>query len=291
MPHTAHSPRSSRASRQQPQHGFTLIEAVMVIVLSGIVLAVVGKFIVAPVQAYIAVSARANLVDAADGALRRIGRDLHGALPNSARATADGLSLELIPTTAAARFATDGTGALQFGTADTSFDVVGPGLALTAGQAVVVYNLGTGVTGSDAYAANGTATEQASSNRRSTTNAAGTASTVGLSSLAGLPVAGLSSPYRVFAVNSPVTYRCDLTAGTLVRWTGYGFFASQPSPPSGGSSTVLASGVIACRFSVDNTVIASRAGLAQMSLTLATATATATESVSLHHAVHIDNQP
>lgn len=263
----------------------------MVIALTGILLAVVGRFIVAPVQAYLSVSARAGLTDAADGALRRIGRDLRGALPNSARTSADGLSLEFIPVSGMARYSTGGSDPLLFGTLDSSFNLIGPGLTLSSGQQLVFYNLGTGVVGSDAYAANSSATEQASANRRGFTNAAGSASTINLSSLAGLPVAALAAPYRVALIDPPVTYHCDLSARTLTRHAGYGFLATQAGRPSSGSSQLLATGVTACRFSVDNAVVAARAGLVMMSLTLTTATPTADETVSLHHAVHVDNLP
>jgi len=273
------------------QRGFTLIEAVMVITLSGVLLAVAGRFIVQPVQGYLSTAARAGLADSADNALRRMARDLHLALPNSARVTASGLALELIPTTGAARYQTEGSGALVFGSIATSFNLVGPALTLTAGQDLVFYNLGPSVAGSDAYAPNGTASEQASSNRRSTTNGAGAASTIALSSLAGLPVADFAAPYRVTAVNPPVSYRCDLGAGTLTRYTGYGFQSTQPDPPVGGSSALLASGVTACRFSADANAVAARAGLVNLQLTLSTTTATGTESVSLQHAVHVDNLP
>jgi len=271
--------------------GFTLIEAVMVIAITGVVIAVLGRFIVGPVQGYLGVSARAALADAADGALRRIGRELHVALPNSARVAASGLALELIPTTGAARYATAGSGALLFGTLATSFDVVGPPLQLASGQTLVFYNLGNGIVGSDAYAASGTALEQALSNRRTATNAAGSATTITFASLAGLPVGAFAAPYRVAAVLPPVTYRCDLAAGTLTRYTGYGFQATQPDPPVGGSSALLASGVTACRFSADATAIAARDGLVQMQLTLSATTATGTEAVTLNHAIHVDNLP
>jgi MSHA biogenesis protein MshO len=273
------------------QRGFTLIEAVMVIMLTGILLAVVAQFIVAPVQAYLSVNARANLVDTADGALRRIGRELHIALPNSVRISADGLNLELIPTTGAARYQTEGSGALVFGSVATSFNLIGPPLTLAANQSLVFYNLGPGITGSDAYAANGTAAEQASANRRSATNGAGPASTITLSSLAGLPVGDFAPPYRVTAVSAPVSYRCDLAAGTLTRYTGYGFLASQPTPPTGGSSALLASGVTACSFSYDSNAVAARAALITLRLALATTTSAGQETVTLHHAVHVDNLP
>jgi MSHA biogenesis protein MshO len=271
--------------------GFTLVEAVLVIVITGILATVVAQFIVAPVQAYLATSARAALVDQADLALHRIGRELRTALPNSTRVSASGLALELVPTSGGARYATEGAGALQFGTLDTSFDLVGPPLTLAAQQQLVFYNLGPGITGADAYAPNGNAAEQSSSNRRTSSNAAGPAATITLSSLAGLPVGAFAPPYRVLAVTEPVSFRCDLTARTLTRHQGYGFLATQADPPAGGSSAVLATGVSACRFSVDANLMSARAALVNLHLTLATTTSAGSESATLHHAVHIDNLP
>lgn len=263
----------------------------MVIVLTGIVIAIVGRFMVGPIQGYLSLGARSVLTDTADGALRRIGRELRAALPNSVRVSSDGLNLEFIPATGAARYTTAGSDPLDFANIDTSFALVGPPLTVSAAQTLVFYNLGPGVTGADAYADNSTASAQATSNRRSATNAAGSTSSLSISSLAPLPPNSQAAPYRVFAVSPPVSYRCDLTAGTLTRLTGYGFLASQPSPPTGGSSALVAGGVTACRFSADGTVIATRAGLVQLALTLSTATVYGTESVSLHHAVHVDNLP
>jgi MSHA biogenesis protein MshO len=280
-----------RTRRSRPAAGFTLVEAVMVIAITGVLAATVSLFIVQPVQAYLATSARSALVDQADLALRRIGRDLRIALPNSVRVTADRLSLELIPTTGGARYTTAGSGALQFGTPATSFDLVGPPLTLAASQQLVFYNLGPGVVGSDAYAANGSTTEQATSNRRTATNAAGPASTINLSSLAGLPAADLAPPYRVLAVESPVSYRCNLADGTLTRYQGYAFAAIQPDPPTGGSSAVLATGVSGCRFSADGTLVAARAALVNLRLSLAANSGVGSESVTLHHAVYVDNLP
>lgn len=282
-------PRTRRCSRRSA--GFTLVEVVIVITLTGVLAAMVGSFIVRPVQAYLASSARAALVDQADHTLRRIGRDLRIALPNSVRVSARQRALELIPTTAGARYATEGAGALNFGTLDTAFAVVGPPLALGASQNLVFYNLGPTVPGSDAYAPNGSAAEQAVSNRRTATNAAGPATTVNLSSLAALPVGSLAPPYRVLAVDPPVTYRCDLATGQLVRHGGYGFQATQPDPPSGGTSAVLATGLTACRFSVDGTLVAARAALVNLALTLSTTTSAGTESVNLQHAVYVSNLP
>ncbi len=283
--------RRTRRSELPCCHGFTLIEAVMVIAIVGVLAAVVGRFIVPPVQAYLATQARAALIDQADLALRRIGRDLRIALPNSARVSASGLALELIPTSGAARYKTEGVSRLEFGSVDTAFDLIGPPLVVGAGQNLVFYNLGPGVTGSDAYAPNSSAAEQAASNRRTSTTAPGSASSLTMGSLAGLPIGDFAPPYRVFAVDPPVTYRCELGSGSLVRYTGYGFVAAQPDPPAGAASAVLAGGVSACRFSADGSVIASRAALVNLALTLSIDTAAGLESVSLHHAVHVDNLP
>jgi MSHA biogenesis protein MshO len=284
-------PRSEPSRTTLPSRGFTLVEVVMVIAVTGVLFAVVGRFIVQPIQGYLATVARAELVDTADLSLRRIGRDLAIALPNSVRVTASGLGLELIPTTGAARYATESGDPLSFGTLDTSFDIVGPPLSVTASQELVFYNLGPNVTGSNAYADNSSAGAQASSNRRTATNAAGSATSITLSSLAGLPVGDYAAPYRVIAVSAPVTYRCDLAAGTLRRYQGYGFAATQPDPPGAGSSAVLATGVTACRFSVEGTLVAARAALVNLQLTLSGDTSTGTESVSLQHAVYVSNQP
>ena len=263
----------------------------MVIAITGVLAGVVSVFIAKPVQGYMATVARAGMVDTADLALRRIGRDLRIALPNSVRVTNGGLTMELIPTTGAARYATDGAGVLAFGTIDTSFDLIGPGLVLTASQELVWNNLGPSVADADAYAANSTALAQASSNRRTATNAAGTATTITMTSLAGLPVGDYASPYRVTAVSQPVTYRCDLVAGTLTRYQNYGFIATQPDPPGSGTSAVLAKNVTACSFSVEGTLVAARAALVNLALTLGATVNGNSESVTLQHAIFVNNLP
>ena len=278
-------------SEARTAHGFTLVECVVVIAITGVLASVVSLFIVKPVQAYLATSARAVVVDQADLALRRVGRDLRIALAGSVRVTGSGLALELIPTRGGARYATQGSGALDFGIVDTAFDLIGPGLDLAAAQQLVFYNLGAGVIGSDAYAANGSAAEQVLSNRRSASNGTGIATSIGMVSVAGLPAANFAAPYRVLAVDAPVSYRCDLGAGTLSRYSGYGFVATQPDPPVGGTVAVLASGVTACRFSADGTLVAARAALAELALTLSTDTGFGTETVSLYQAVYVDNLP
>lgn len=284
---------------RQGQRGFTLVEAVLVIVLTGVLGGIVALFIVRPVQAHLDTVTRADLVYRADSTMRRLRRELRGALPNSVRVDATGTALEFIPSTGTARYASESGDTLDFGVNDTSFDLIGPPLTLGANQQLVVYNLGPGVTGSDAYAPNGTAAEQADSNRRMATNAAGSATAITLSSLAGLPVQDESAPFRIHAVSAPVTWHCDLVAGTLTRRTGYGFLATQSVPPSGGSAALVATGVTGCQFAYDHSGIAARAALLSLRLTLASDRDTSNpaggagsrETLTLHEAVHVDNLP
>lgn len=258
--------------------GFTLIEAVMVIAITGIVVAMVAIFIVPSITAYFASATRAQLGDEADTALRRIGRDLAAALPNSARIT--GSSLELIPVSGAARYAvgTEAGDPLLFGTADTSFAVVGPALRLSsASQRLAWYNLGPGVPDADAYT---------QANVRVSSTAAGNAGSVTITGAA-LPSSLQAPPYRVYAIEQPVTYRCDTAAETLTRYSGYGFVSTQPNPPLGGTAAVLARHVKGCSFTYDVPAVTARYAVVTLSLQLGAQN----ETVTLYQSVHVDNLP
>lgn len=254
----------------------------MVIAIAGIVMAIAAIFIVPAITAYFSTATRARLGDEADTALRRIGRDLAAALPNSVRVS--GMSVELIPVSSAARYAvgTEADDPLLFGTADTSFAIVGPPLRLASGnQRLAWYNLGNGVPDADAYTL---------ANVRVASNAAGNTNSVTISGAA-LPNALQAPPYRVYAIEQPVTYRCDTTAQTLTRYTGYGFSSVQPDPPTGGSAAVLAQHVTACNFNYSSTAISARYALVTLSLQLSATNGGAAETISLYHAVHVDNLP
>ena len=156
----------------KPQSGFTLVEMIMVIVITGIIGGIVAVFLRAPVQQYMDVARRADMTDIADTALRRIGRDLRLALPNSVRVTGacDGAAacfIEFLPAPAGGRYRSDaassgasagcgslGADVLDFSAADTCFEALGPMPVFAANDRIVVYNLG--IPGSDAYTANTT---------------------------------------------------------------------------------------------------------------------------------------
>ena len=105
------------------QLGVTLIEMIVVIVVSGILISITGMFVRNQVEAYVDVARRAEMSDIADGVLRRIARDVQGSVPNSLRPTSsDSSFIELVPIVNAGRFASPGNGGSR-----QSFDIAGAG--------------------------------------------------------------------------------------------------------------------------------------------------------------------
>lgn len=258
--------------------GFTLIEAVMVIVITGILGAVVAVFIRAPVEGYIDSVRRAEMTDAADTALRRITRDVRTALPNSLRG-ASSSCFEFLPTLGGGRYRaaskSDGTGnVFDFTTASAfSFDVladIGVGSLPTGTNRVVVYNLG--ITGADAYN---------SDNERSITSVTGVWPSMTIALGAGNRFQ-FESPGRRFHVipNNSVAYSCD--NGNLYRQT-QSISASTGACPTTG--TILVSNV-ECSFTYTPAVSA-RNGLLTITLVLTQSN----ESVRLYQEVHVNNVP
>lgn len=258
--------------------GFTLIEMVAVMTITGILVAVVAVFISRPMQGIIDTTRRAGLADAADTALRRMSRDIHRALPNSVRVTQSGASwyIEFLPVLAAGRYceaADCGSAPLDFATPATSFSYVGPQAVLASGSVssseVVIYNLG--VAGANAYAGDNTAGLAAIGTNTITLTASKT-----------FPYP--SPGHRFFIVGTPISYVCT-PGGRLLRVSGYARQSTQPTTGLSGGA-VLAKDVAACNMDYQQNEI-DQFGLLYMTLTLSSNN----ESVTLTHGVQISNVP
>lgn len=261
------------------ESGFTLIEMIVVIVIVGILAALGGQFIVAPVTGYIDLSRRARLVDQAEMALRRMQRDIRHALPNSIRIDNTGQYLEMLNTVDGGRYRryqdpVTGGDILDFTVAETGFDVLGDlRVVPTSGQSLVVYNISSSGMSGNAYAA--------APDNMAVIGAGSTVAHVNLSP--GFDFVNASPYQRFFIVDQPVTYACE--GGVLNRYAGYALTSGQATPPAG-SSALVSRGLSSCQFRYDPGA-SQRAGLVTLELSLSEAG----ETITLLHQVHVVNAP
>ena len=276
------------------EHGFTLVELIMVIVILGVIGGMVAVFMRGPIDAYFASARRAALTDTADTAVRRMARDMHRALPNSMRTPLGNQCIEFMPTKTGGRYRAEGAGALSFSAAAASFNELGSNAArsadqrIAAGDVVVVYNLG--IAGASAYANNNTATVSIDPVEAG----APPETTVTFAVATLFPLASGGNRFHVVPGDEQVvSYVCDV-AGTrrLLRTTATIANAAATSCTTtgalaaGSTRTVLATNVSACNFDY-NTAGLQRDALLRMSLQLTDNG----ETVSLQHEVHVDNTP
>jgi len=258
------------------EQGFTLIELITVIVIVGILAAMTTDIITQPIKSYLDLQRRATLVDSAETTLRLMQRDIRRALPNSIRITGAGTVLELLHTSDGGRYraklASNGSGnILDFTSNDSSFDVIGTLTSAPQGE-LVIYNLGE--VSADAYAGN----------NRATLSNTSTMTLINLDSAKKFP---LQSPQqRFFIVDTPITYRCDIVAATLLRYSGYSITAAQANPPAGPGQLQVNS-ISSCAFAYSSAT-STHSGLVTLQITL---TDSAGESTRLIHQVHVDNAP
>lgn len=275
------------------QRGFTLTEAVIVIVVTGIIAAMMATFIRTPVEGYFDIVRRAHASDLADTALRRLAADLRRTLPNSVRVASLGgnVYLEFLLTKGEGRYraapdAGGGGEVLEFGHATTPyrFDVLGfmPARPIVVGDAIVVHNLGPGFGASDAYLGS-------AGNLRRVSAVSGNSITLSPAMAFPQPSPGA----RFHVVEHAVTYACTPNAthpaaGEVRRYWGYAPNAVQPTSFSSVPNALLARDVSACNFAYDPNTPAARNGAVSIALTL---TYTGADSVSLAQRIHVSNAP
>lgn len=282
------------------QSGFTLIELVITISISTIVMAFAAMFISQPVRGFTDQVRRAELVDAAESALRRMQRDIRRALPNSIRVTTNGSvsALEILNTVEGIRYRSgpppgNDDAWLTFAAADDAFNSVGQFDAVTkpfssTSHYLSIYNVG--VSGADAYELSNVITPPG------TQIDIGTAAEAGEDNIVLNPAfefAYRSPRQRVYLVDTAVSFLCDTANGTLTRYSGYTIASNQSDRDSdaellaaGASDSIMSDHLSACTFTYTPGT-AQRAALITLSLTLTQDD----ESITLLQQVHVDNVP
>jgi MSHA biogenesis protein MshO len=290
--------RSLRTAASRGAAGFSLVELIVVIVITGIIASVVGLFITGPILSFLDQARRAELVDAAQLAMSRMGRDLRAALPNSVRIS--GNSIEMLLTLDGERYRVETPGAaddrLEFAATDAAFNTLGPigsadaspAAAYTVTGALAIYPVLQ--SGANPYVA-GDRSMTPFGNIRVTpvTNSGYAEYQVSLTAAVGAPGAHRfpheSPTRRVFLVEGPVTYECS--PPQLLRYSGYAVTPLQQAP--GSAPVVIAGNVQACAFNYDAGT-ATRNAVVSIALSLADSAVQA-ERIRVIRQIHVGNTP
>jgi len=290
--------RNRNFSPPHLQHGFTLVELIMVIVIMGAIGGMVSVFMKSPIDAYFDSARRAALTDVADTTVRRMARDIQRALPNSIRNLSDATSqcIEFIPTKTGGRYraATDGTGAgdpLDFSTTDSSFNMLGLNSALPVDQQIVgtdviaVYNLG--ISGSDAYT--GVNTAVVSSATEGTPTLANETK-ITLTAGKKFPLESGSSRFQVIPNDEKiVSFVCPTTTpGNLVRNANYTYPASIDATTACPTTGAILAKNVTCTLKYSGSDLQRNA---LISMVLNVTDSSSGEAVRLQHEVHVSNTP
>lgn len=284
--------------------GFTLVELIVVMVVTGVLAGVLVVFFRPAMQNYLAAGRRAELTDLADTAMRRMTRDIRLAVPNSVR-PAGAMGIEMIPASMGGRYRMapdtfwDGlepedTLALDTTQETSGFNVLTPMQTLpAAGDFVVIGNMDT----TEVYA---TASPTRASITTATRPAAAATSPApahlqGTARITFNPKVRFPSGYdggRFFIVPAnqrAVAYVCQGVTpgggGTLYRVSNYGFNPA-PTEPSVAGAAILATHVSACQFTYTPGTTQER-GLATIRLSLTADN----ETVTLSYSTHVSNVP
>ncbi|HEY6898306.1 MAG TPA: prepilin-type N-terminal cleavage/methylation domain-containing protein [Rhodocyclaceae bacterium] len=303
----------TRLAHHTRQAGFTLMEAIVVIVVTGIVSAMVAVFIKTAIDSYTDTARRAQLADAADVSLRRFARELKLAVPNSVRikdsngnvgscAVPYTCYIEFLTTSGGGRYRDSGDGstggnALSFTDSTIkSFDVLGTMPVLNSnavngnGDYIVIYNLGTNYAPADAYQLSNCGSSPGC-NIAQVQSVAGNTVTLASNSFASQKPPLPSPNSRFFVVpyaTRAITYACPTsTSGSFTRYWGYGLNANQIVPP-GGSSAVAIGNIVCTVDYLPNAL--QRNALLYIKLTVSDPAASS-ETVSVFQQIRIDNTP
>ena len=290
--------------------GFTLIELIIVMLLTGILAGVLFMILRGPLQTYIQVERRVALADILETAMLRMTREIRLALPYSVRTKSSGgaKAVEFIRTLDGGRYRARGVNRLKFNQSSGTFDVFNtlvnfgaidvattgtPSQECVSSQAdcLVVYNIGqpktaaTAVTNgfsanvylgaSNTYKGNIAAVTAAGANSVSFSNS-------------DLPLwrFGMQSPQQRFnIIDTPVSFVCNGTE--IHRYSDYALTETQLTNP-GGSSSLLIDQVSTCQFDYEEPTL-TRFGL--LTIRIMVTEPQSGESASLLQQIHVTNIP
>jgi MSHA biogenesis protein MshO len=293
-----------------------MVELVVTIVIIGILASLGGMFISRPMEGYVDMKRRAELVDQAEMSLRRMQRDIRAALPNSIRTFNGGKGVEMLHVVDGGRYRRlpddDGNGdVLKFNKADDKFEVLGGLMPSDERDYVpnkcfcVIYNLNNSDCSdpnpdiANAYAL--TPCDSSFDKKNivgidsivivdSNNDGTNDATQVVLDSPIKFPY---PSPYqRFFIVDEAISYKIEgnPTVGyRLWRYSGYEINnCPDPSELTEEYRALVAKFIDEANSSFDySSATSTRSGLVTMRLTLEDNE----ESISLLHQVHVDNAP
>ena len=290
--------------------GFTIIEMIVVIVITSVLAGAIVQFILFPIETFKKTNSRAVLVDIAETAIQRLAFDIHNALPNSVRvgcaSSGKNKCVEFLNITAAGRYrkfaqTAGGTGDILIGddtdadvANDLTFDVLGP---------ILSFNAGSYTAGDDCLDFSddvrclfiNPVRDAGSSDWKSdylrTLNSYDNANNK--LQFSGAVFTEHSPMQRFYIVDTPIKFVCDNNANTLTRYDNYDIQLletnSQLNNLGSARDSLLANKVVDCNFSYTETSLdADRGnGLLTVEITLRDGS----EKISLSQQISVLNRP
>ena len=218
---------------RQCSSGFTLIELIIVIVISGIIAAGSARFVANTATGYVATATRQENAALAAIVSQKISRELRMALPNSLRVNAGKTCIEFVPVLFGDRYLNAPVAPAAAGTTVTMTNTTYT-LSNSVSEYAAVYPSSPGNVYSPGNMSAITGTEVA---------AIPSANAITLGANHQFPA---NSPTRrLYIVSDPVSYCYASVAGEngIFRYSGYGFNSTMATPPTGGTRSMLVNNV------------------------------------------------
>ncbi len=218
--------------------GFTLVELIIVIVITSILAVTVGPILSRSFTAYNENTSRTVIIDQANLVLDLMARELRTSVPNSIRVATGNTAIEFMPALEAGRYREGNDGddnGLTASRADNSFNHLGD-MTNYSNTRVIVYNTSPTTLYADAVASGnhqGVITELGNTVTISdcdivTCGDLTSVDRITLSTPHQFDVGGSGSPrHRFYLSQFAVTYHCDLLLNDIRRYQGYDLSSLQ----------------------------------------------------------------